>query len=759
MRRHRCSASTAAIAITAVALVLVGVAGCEPSPSSPPAAPPLVDLVDPGIGTGGFGFAYGAGFMGAAVPHGMVKVGPDTTGNFGEARFLHTSGHWAQDPTILCFSHTHLHGVGVPEGGAVALMPTTSFAPARPRAVDYQQTRIDENVDPGRYAVRLQEADILVELTATTRAAHHRITFPDGTAQGTIVLDLDRVIVEGEVFRASLEQVDNLTLRGSMAMEGSLSPPGGYTVFFVVTADAPFVVEASGDDGLAGTLPLAGETVRAALHFGARDTATPVQLRVGLSLVDLEGAAENLAAELPAFGHDLVAAQARAAWDEVLGRVRLFGGSVDDRVQFASALYRQFLMPSVLHDVDGRFVGPDGAVHVADGFRMMTDLSLWDTYRSVQPLYALVARESARDVGQSLLAFTDIAGFVPVWTMATGDADVMIGAPGEVTIADAVLRGALNFDDVAGTWPVIRAAALDLDTEPVSGRQGRRDVVIYDELGYVPTTRRASVSSSLEYNINDTALAHLASALGEDDDATRLLARSAGWRQLYDPDTGFLRGRDEAGAFRPLDGPFDPTDFGEDYVEASAWQSTFPVDDVAGMEAVYGGRTGAIAKLRELLTSTQAHWATVDADSELFGVTPLPFHWQGNEPSLHVCALPFDLGDRALGLEYVEWVRTTQYNASVAGVPGNDDGGATSAWLVEAMLGLHPIAGSDAWVLGQPLFPRVEIDVDSGVLVITRDPAASAGNVVTIDGVVVDGPRLGHADLMGGGELHFGLDP
>ena len=139
-----------AVTVFAVVLAMLSSSGCEAPPSSPPAAPPLVDLVDPGIGTGGFGFAYGAGFMGAAVPHGMVKVGPDTTGNFGEARFVHTSGHWAEDPTILCFSHTHLHGVGVPEGGAVALMPTTSFDPSKPRAVDHQQTRVDEDVDAGR---------------------------------------------------------------------------------------------------------------------------------------------------------------------------------------------------------------------------------------------------------------------------------------------------------------------------------------------------------------------------------------------------------------------------------------------------------------------------------------------------------------------------------------------------------------------------------------------------------------------------------
>jgi predicted alpha-1,2-mannosidase len=741
--------------LAAVALTILASACAEP-PSSPAPAPPLVDLIDTRIGTGGFGFAYGAGFFGAAVPHGMVKVGPDTTGDFGEVRFVHTSGHWAEDPTILCFSHTHLHGIGVPEGGAVAVMPTTSFSPDRPRAVDYRATRVEESAPPGSYRVRLQEPDIVVELAATPRAAHHRYTFPDGTAEATVVLDLDRVIVEGEVLSASLEQVDDVTLRGRLHVEGSLSPPGGYVVFFVLVADAPFAIAASGDDGVAATLPLEGEVVRAALHFGPRDVSTPVQLRVGLSLVDVDGAARNLAAELPAFGHDIVVDDARAAWAAQLDGVRLFGGSRSDHVQFASALYRNFLMPTILSDVDGRFVGPDGVVHVADGFTMLTDLSLWDTYRSTQPLYGLLAPSSARDVGKSLLAFTDIAGFVPVWPMATGDADVMIGAPGEVTIADALARGALDVADVEATWPTLRAAALDVAAEPAAGRQGRSDVVIYDELGWVPTTRRASVSSTLEYQANDVALATIADAVDDDDAATRLRERATGWRLLYDDATGFLRGRDEAGAFRPLDGPFDPTSFGEDYVEASAWQSLFPLDDVAGIEAVYGGRDGALAKLAELLDLTEADWATRDPESDIFGVSPLPFHWQGNEPSLHVSALPFELGDRALGQRFVSWVKTTQYHDGVAGVPGNDDGGATSAWLVLAMLGLHPIAGSDAWVPGTPHFPRVEVDVDGGVLAITRDGAADDGAVITLDDEVIAGPRLPHARLVAGGVLHFG---
>lgn len=746
--------------LRAPSLVLVAlVAAACPAPEKTPApARDLFDDVDPAIGTGGFGFAYGAAFFGAAAPHGLVKVGPDTTGDFGESRIVHNSGNWFEDPTILCFSHTHLHGTGVPEGGVVALMPTTSYSPESPRAVDYRATRVDEEAHPGSYRVRLQEPDIEVEFAATTHAAHHRITFPDGTEDAVVVIDLARTITEGEVTHATLARVNATTLRGSLHTIGSLSPPGGYDVFFVIAADSEFDVDAVADDVDVdlGAGAADGVTVRAALHLGARDAAHPLQLRVGLSYVDEDGAAQNLETELPGFDHDAATTTAEDAWRALLGHVRVDGGSDDDRTIFASALYRSFLMPTVMSDVDQRWRGPDGVIRTADGFRMMTDLSLWDTYRSVQPLYALVAKESARDVALSLVAFTEVLDFAPLWPMATGDAAVMIGSPGEVTLADALARGAVDADVLASVWPILRRNALDFDVEPEHGRQGRNDAGIYDALGYVPTTRRASVSSTLEYNIDDQALAVIADAMGAGDDAARLRERAAGWRLLYDDEAGFLRGRDESGAFSVFDGAdFDPENFGEDYVEADAWQSLFPMNDVEGMKAVYGDADGVRAKLRLLLDNTIADWATRDPAGDLFGVSPLPFHWQGNEPSVHVSALPYDVDDRDLGFEFVTFVMETQYGPTPEGVPGNDDGGATSAWWVEAALGLHPIAGTDQWVLGTPRFQRVEIDVDNDeVLAIVGSADGSVARSVAKDGDVV-GARIGHAELAAGGELVF----
>ena len=362
---------TSTTALLGLAALSLSGAACAPAIAPPPvAAPPTVTLVDPRIGTGGFGFGYGGAFHGAALPHGLAKAGPDTTGDFGEVRFVHTSGNWARDQTVLCFSHVHLHGAGLPEGGVVAMMPTTSFDPARVSVRDYAATRSNEVAAAGHYRVHLDEPDIDVDLASTVHGTSWQLTFPDDTDHAVVVVDLDKTIVEGEVTSRE-HTVLGRRIVGRLHTDGGLSPPGGYEVFFII----------EGDDGLVAVETSAG----LALDFGPRDRDHPVRLKVALSLTDAAGAVANFDAELADAGsHADVVVTATAAWDAVLGRVRRFGGSDDEQVILASALYRSFLMPTVIADVDGRWRGPDG-LHDDDDFRMMSDFSLWDTYRSVHP--------------------------------------------------------------------------------------------------------------------------------------------------------------------------------------------------------------------------------------------------------------------------------------------------------------------------------------------------------------------------------------
>lgn len=709
-----------------VALHTLAIASCEAPAPTLESAGPLVDLVDPTIGTGGFAFAYGGAFLGAAAPHGLVKAGPDTTGSFGEIRFVHTSGNWADDPTILCFSHLHLHGTGLPEAGVVAMMPTSSFVESDPRAVDYAATRVDEVAKPGVYAVRLAEPNIFVELAAPTPyVAHHRITYAQGATK-QLVVDLFRTIVEGVVTEATWNVDTNAhTIAGSLHTEGSLSPAGGYDVHFMIESLADFTHV---DTEFGATLTFASDG--------------PVELRVALSYTDLDGARANLAAS-EARTFDDAARAAHDAWNALLSRVNVecsatSGCDPRDTVVFASALYRSFLMPTIMSDVDGRWRTPLNTVESADGFRMMTDMSLWDTYRTVHPLYALVAHESARDAALSIARFTEVTGTAPLWTMATGDASVMVGSPAEVVLADALSRGAITSSDLEGAWPVLRAAALDAE-DPPQGRNGRNDVMAYDAMGgWVPSPLRGPVSKTLEYAIADQALARIARALGHDDDATHLETRARGWRELFDPETKFLRARDESGAFVTQAADFAPEEFADDYVEADAWQSTFPYDDIAGISEVYGSTANAIEKISDMFALTQSDWDTRDTGAATFGVEPLPFQWQGNEPSMHVPSLAFDLGDAALGTQFVTWVMDNQYGPGTNGVPGNDDGGALSSWWVLAAMGLHPVPGSTEWTLGTPRFARVTVRNDAGDAVLTIAKGARD----------VDGPRIAHAALL-----------
>jgi putative alpha-1,2-mannosidase len=338
--------------------------------------------------------------------------------------------------------------------------------------------------------------------------------------------------------------------------------------------------------------------------------------------------------------------------------------------------------------------------------------------------------------------------------MATGDASVMVGSPAEIVLADALERGVVTRDEAAPAWDVLRAAALGSD-EPAAGRGGRNGMPAYDANdGWLPPPYRGTVSNTLEINAADLALSRIAAALGHEADAARLVERSHGWRALFDADSGFLRSRNgDDGAFVIPAHEFYPEQFSNDYVEANAWQSMFPIDDIAGVRSVYGD---PIARLADLLDRSRADWDTRDPASDTAGLLPLPFHWQGNEPSLHVSGLPYELGDDALGKRYVSWVMKTQYSTKPNGIPGNDDGGATSSWWALAAMGLFPIAGSDAWVTGAPLFDETEINVDGHTLTIVKDRVAS-GAARSIDARPIDDVRVSHAELIDA--LLLALDP
>ena len=734
--------------------VIVTLAACGGDDAPPAPLPEVIDplpLVDPRIGTGGLGFGYGSSFVGAAVPHGLVKLGPDTSGRFGTVAFQHFSGYWAEDDTIETFSHLHLHGAGVADFGVLAVMPTASFDPAKLHASDYRATfaKADEQASPGRYAVTLASG-VRAELYATARAAHHVYTFPGGG--GSVVLDLAAALDGGDVTAAALHvDAATQTVRGRFHHAGGMTGSyGGYDLFFTARARTPWTaaqVWADGQPPAAGT-DASGTGVGAALTFATG----PVELQVAVSLVDAAGADANLAAELPAWDAAATLAAAEAAWRARLAVVAITGGTAAERRTFYTSLYHAFLMPTVIGDVDGRYrlVGMTEPATAAD-FTPMSDFSLWDTYRTVHPLYAWLAPASARDSTGSLAAFAARGG-CPRWPIAIGESGTMLGASCDVVIADAVLRGVP--EHAAAVWPILRDAAL-APTVPPTGRGGRDQVEPYMQVGYVPASVGRSVSHTTEYAHDDFALANLADALGDTAAAATLRARSRGWRMLFDPAVGFLRARNADGSFPS--GSFDPLELSDDYAEANAWHSLWMagVHDPDGLAELFGGRAGAIAKLETFFTESRRDWEEGDASAANF---PRPYYWHGNEPDLNAAFLFAQLGRPDLTHEWARWILDHHYNDTPTGVAGNDDGGTLGSWYVLAALGLYPVAGSADYVIATPMFERARVVVDGHELVIDAPGASSARRFVAavdLDGVAITTPRLTQADLRQGSRLTF----
>jgi predicted alpha-1,2-mannosidase len=383
-------------------------------------------------------------------------------------------------------------------------------------------------------------------------------------------------------------------------------------------------------------------------------------------------------------------------------------------------------------------------------------MSLWDTYRTLHPLYSLIAPDRARDSVISLHEKAKQGGFFPKWPIATGEAGTMIGSSAEIVIADAYIKGITDFD-AEGAYAIMRAAAMDV-TPPPGGRGGRGHVEEYMKLGYVPAdVSGGSVSHTTEFANDDFALAALAEGLGKTGDAETLRERATGYRKLFDPETGFLWGKNSDGSW--AGSHLDPTNFQDEFVEANAWQSTWMVAlDAEGLATAFGGRAKMIEKLTELFEKGKEDWDSIDPTNTLQAAAMRPYYWASNEPDINAPYLFAQLGRPDLTQKWVAWVRENLYGPGADGLPGNDDGGTMSAWWLFSAVGFYPLAGSDLYVIGTPLFPKVEIAVVGGTLTVEA-PGASDKVIyvqsVKLNGKALEEPWLRHADLKAGGKLEF----
>jgi predicted alpha-1,2-mannosidase len=659
------------------------------------------DAVNPFIGTA----ADGNTFPGASVPFGLLQWGPDTRADGWY--------HYA-DQTIRGLSLTHISGAGCPIYADVPILPWTGEVTGPGSAPDYalKFSHEREQAHPGYYAVEFDNG-VKAELTVTARAGIGRFLFPPGAARTLLVKVSDSANVDEPKRKADASAVEIRgpdTIVGTVHSGGFCGSDSQYVLYFALTFARPFSSAGTWTATLSpGSTSAAGHKVGAYVSFPPG--AEPVVVKVGVSFVSIRNALANLQAEIPGWDFEAVHAAARARWTDLLGRIHIEGGTAAQRTIFYTGLYHMLLSPNLFNDDNGDYIGFDGQVRrLPPGEAQYANFSDWDIYRDVVQLHALLLPEQTGQMMQSLIRDAQESGWLPRWPVANDVSYVMGGDSPALLIAEAHAFGARAFAARTALEYMLKGA-----TQPGTGPHGqaqRPGLADYLSEGYIPVGNgnETGASVTLEYASADFAISRFAAALGDQADAARLLRSAQNWRNLLDPETGFIRPRTLEGKFL---GDWDPdhlmprhqnwdTVDQMGFEEGSAWQYTWMIPhNYAALFAALGGEEKVVPKLDQFFQKLSG-WAvpTFTVTNEPDFCAPYAYVWTGNPWKTQ---------------EVVDRVRRETFTTQPDGLPGNDDLGATSGVYVWNALGLYPvIPGVGGLVLGTPLFPSATVRMGDG---------------------------------------------
>lgn len=688
-------------------------------------------LVDPKIGSGGHGHV----FVGANVPFGMVQLGPTSI----PQSWDWCSGYHDSDSTVIGFSHTHFSGTGIGDLFDVTVMPVIGQVTYARGEEENPESglwsyadRSREVAEPGYYSVPLSRYGILAELTATERAGMHRYTFPE-SAEAAIVLDLQNGGCWDKATEVRLTAVDSTRVEGYRFSRGWAPDQ---KVYFSAEFSKPFKSFELHGDGMYG---------RAA--FETRE-GEKVMMKVALSPVSEAGARANLEAELPGWDFDGVRAAARGKWNRELSRIGAKSSDQEMLRKFYTALYHTMFAPHINSDVDGSYRGADGAAHCKDE-PTYTLFSLWDTYRAEMPLMSIIQPERNSQMVNSMIDIAEQQGRLPVWYFWGNETNCMVGNPGVVAVADAIVKQTPGVD-CERAYKSLLATASDR----------RRGYGYRLDHGFIPSdSMKESIAYDMEYAIADAAIARAAEALGDTVNARLFTERSKSYRHYLDPETGFARGRMADGSWRT---PFDPRSTNhraDDYCEGNAWQYTWLVPhDLEGLVEFYGSREATVARLDSLFAAS-SELTGEDVSPDISGLIGQYAH--GNEPGHHVIYFYSMLGERDKAGDLVRRVADELYTTEPDGLAGNEDAGQMSAWLVLSAMGFYPVepASGEYW-FGSPLLDEVSIEVPGGTFRIIAEgmsPERRHIRAITLNGEPYTAPTLSHSTILRGGtlRLHF----
>lgn len=755
--------------------------------------------VNPFIGTDRMGHTY----PGATVPFGMVQLSPDTdtlpyevNGRYNGDVYRYCSGYQYADSTIVGFSHTHFSGTGHSDLGDILLMPTTGQLQLNPGTSDAPEkgyrsrfSHTAEKASPGYYSVKLEDDDILAELTATTRTGVHRYTFNQG-GEAHVILDMVHGIYNDEGKNVwTFIRVENDTLVTGFRQTSGWARTR--SLYFAIAFSKPFSSYGFRDDSPARVYrgfwrrfdqrknfpEAAGRNIRGHFDFETQP-GEEITVRVAISPVSTTGAVDNMIAEAPRADFDAVRKSAEAMWREELERVKVTMMNEDQLTSFYTALYHTYLSPTVYTDADGLYRGLDQNIHRAEGFTNYTTFSLWDTYRALHPLFTIIQQRRTGDMINSMLAHYDqsVHDMLPVWSHHANENWCMIGYHSVPVISDAIVKKIEGFD-------YARALEACVTTARNGWYDGLDD---YIKLGYVPDERTgSSVSVTLEYAYDDWCISQAISSLNEVQPTRALtelkgsqpgspgeslgsiepadlyrefLDRSRNYLNVWDSSTGFMRPRKTDGSFRK---DFDVlSTHGQGFIEGNAWNySLYVPHDPEALIKLHGGKKRFTEHLDSLFTMylPDSFFAETE-DITREGIIGNYVH--GNEPSHHVPYLYNNAGAPRKTQKWVRYIMDTKYLPAPDGLSGNDDCGQMSAWYIFSALGFYPVApGSDRYDLGSPLVKEATITLENGntftVSAVNQAPRNIYVRKAELNGARLDRLYITHDEIMQGGRLVF----
>ena len=760
--KSKCSVSVSVVFCVLLLSAMVLLTSCQHAASSgQQAQAPLSDYIRPLIGTQGEGNVY----PGPSAPFGMVQLSPDTD----KVLWATASGYEYSDPTILGFSLTHLSGTGIPDLGDFLFIPQVgppAFVSGEKEHPEegYQSTfsHEDEAASAGYYKVKLQKSGVTTELTATTHAGILRFTFP-ASDEASIMTDLAHVLSGGRwrIAQSHVRIEDDATVTGfhivnGWAKERHLFYAARYSRPFdeglIISNGKPVLYDSHANYRFRSRREAAGTDLR----FLAKYKTAPnevIQVKIAVSTVSAASALQNLDTEIPGWDFEKVVSDTCRKWDKELARMSI-EGTPQEKETFYTALYHAFLTPNIHQDVNGQYRGFDQNIHTTDGFTKYTVFSLWDTYRATHPLFALIQSQRNSDMVNSMLAHYDQSAdhLLPVWELQGNETWCMIGYHAVPVIADAYLKGNKGFDPQRA-YAAIKNVGMNPDYDAVAD---------YARLGWVPFDKEnEAVSKTLEYAFDDYTIAQMAKSLGKMDDYNYFMKRAGFYKNIYDPETGFMRGRDSAGNWRT---PFDPQGFvqGGDFTEGTSWQYSWYVPhDVPGLIGLMGGKEAFCNRLDQLFVLKSIENGDKEVD-DLFG--RIGEYWHGNEPSHHIVYLYCYAGQPWKAQQLLNTIVKTQYGNQPQSLTGNDDCGQMSAWYIFTCMGFYPVApASDYYVIGAPQMKRVTMHLSSGKNFTMTAENFSDQNIyvqsVRLNGRNWNSPFLPFSELKDGGTLVFEMGP